>query len=87
MGNALGLEPAGEIARDAVDDPAGITARGGKGELQRVGDVAGAKHAVEKLAHLRLRIRYGGTSDANRHLGPVPATRDAFVGTQAHLFR
>ena len=56
--------------------------------------VVGATHAVPpeisgpgwKIADF-LRIRYGGTDDAKRHLGPVPAIRDAFAGIQAHLFR
>lgn len=34
-----------------------------------------------------LRIRYGGTNDAKRLLGPVPAIRDAFVAIQAHLYQ
>ena len=48
-------------------------------------------HGIAELAPIKiadfLRIRYGGTNDAKRHLGPVPAIRDAFVGIQAHLFR
>jgi type I restriction enzyme, R subunit len=48
-------------------------------------------HGIAELAPVKiadfLRIRYGGTNDAKRHLGPVPAIRDAFVGIQAHLFR
>jgi type I restriction enzyme R subunit len=48
-------------------------------------------HGSNELAPIKiadfLRIRYGGTNDAKRQLGPVPAIRDAFVGIQAHLFR
>ena len=48
-------------------------------------------HGVAELAPVKiadfLRIRYGGTNDAKRRLGPVPAIRDAFVEIQAHLFR
>ena len=48
-------------------------------------------HGVAELAPVKiadfLRIRYGGTNDAKRRLGPVPAIRDAFVDIQAHLFR
>ena len=45
-----------------------------------------AELAPSKIADF-LRIRYGGTNDAKRRLGPVPTIRDAFVGIQAHLFR
>ena len=34
-----------------------------------------------------LRIRYGGTNDAKRKLGPVPSIRTAFIDIQGHLFR
>ena len=34
-----------------------------------------------------LRIRYGGTNDAKRRLGPVPNIRTAFIDIQGHLFR
>ena len=34
-----------------------------------------------------LRIRYGGTNDAKRRLGPVPSIRTAFIDIQGHLFR
>ena len=48
-------------------------------------------HGIAELAPIKiadfLRIKYGGTNDAKRRLGPVPAIRDAFVGIQAHLFR
>jgi hypothetical protein len=48
-------------------------------------------HGIDELAPAKiadfLRIRYGGTNDAKRRLGPVPAIRDAFVGIQSHLFR
>lgn len=48
-------------------------------------------HGVDQLAPTRiadfLKIRYGGTNDAKRLLGPVPTIKDAFVGIQAHLFQ
>ena len=48
-------------------------------------------HGVDELAPRKiadfLRIRYGGTNDAKRLLGPVPAIRDAFIAIQAHLYR
>jgi type I restriction enzyme, R subunit len=48
-------------------------------------------HGLEELAPAKiadfLRIRYGGTNDAKRRLGPVAAIRDAFVGIQGHLSR
>jgi len=48
-------------------------------------------HGIAELEPVKvadfLRIRHDGTNDAKRHLGPVPSIRDAFVGTQAHLFR
>lgn len=34
-----------------------------------------------------LRVRYGGTNDAKRVLGPVADIRAAFVDIQQHLFR
>jgi type I restriction enzyme R subunit len=47
-------------------------------------------HGIGELAPIKiavfLRIKYGGTNDAKRRLGPVPAIRDAFVGIQSHLF-
>lgn len=50
-------------------------------------DSAGvAELAPIKIADF-LRIRYGGTSDVKRRLGPIPAIRDAFVDIQVHLFR
>ena len=49
------------------------------------------KHGVEELASRKiadfLRIRYGGTNDAKRLLGPVPAIREAFIAIQAHLYQ
>lgn len=49
------------------------------------------RHGVDELASRKiadfLRIRYGGTNDAKRVLGPVPAIREAFVAIQAHLYR
>ncbi len=49
------------------------------------------KHGVDELASRKiadfLRIRYGGTNDAKRLLGPVPAIRDAFIAIQAHLYQ
>jgi len=49
------------------------------------------KHGIDELASRKiadfLRIRYGGTNDAKRLLGPVPAIRDAFIAIQAHLYR
>jgi hypothetical protein len=49
------------------------------------------KHGVEELASRKiadfLRIRYGGTNDAKRLLGPVPAIRNTFVAIQGHLYR
>lgn len=48
-------------------------------------------HGIAELAPTKiadfLRIKYGGTNDAKRRLGPVPAIRNAFVDVQAHLFR
>ncbi|WP_426687781.1 EcoAI/FtnUII family type I restriction enzme subunit R [Rhodanobacter ginsengiterrae] len=48
------------------------------------------KHGVDELASRKiadfLRIRYGGTNDAKRLLGPVPAIREAFIAIQAHLY-
>lgn len=47
-------------------------------------------HGVAELSPTKivdfLRIKYGGTNDAKRHLGPVPRIRNAFVDVQAHLF-
>ncbi|WAP69943.1 EcoAI/FtnUII family type I restriction enzme subunit R [Jiella pelagia] len=48
-------------------------------------------HGVEelspdKIAHF-LRIRYGGTNDAKRVLGPLPEIRAAFIDMQKHLFQ
>ena len=34
-----------------------------------------------------IRIRYGGTNDAQRVLGPIPAIREAFIAIQAHLYQ
>ncbi len=49
------------------------------------------KHGVDELASRKiadfLRIRYGGTNDAKRLLGPVPAIREAFIAIQAHLYQ
>ncbi|MEY2152355.1 EcoAI/FtnUII family type I restriction enzme subunit R [Rhodanobacter sp. 115] len=49
------------------------------------------RHGADELASRKiadfLRIRYGGTNDAKRALGPVPAIREAFVAIQAHLYR
>ena len=42
--------------------------------------------ASSKIADF-LRIRYGGTNDAKRVLGTVPAIRDAFIAIQAHLYQ
>lgn len=42
--------------------------------------------APNKLADF-LRIRYGGTNDAKRILGPIPQIRSAFVDLQGYLFR
>jgi type I restriction enzyme R subunit len=42
--------------------------------------------APNKLADF-LRIRYGGTNDAKRILGPIPQIRGAFVDVQGYLFR
>ncbi|MGH8191791.1 MAG: EcoAI/FtnUII family type I restriction enzme subunit R [Rhodanobacteraceae bacterium] len=42
--------------------------------------------APAKLADF-LRIRYGGTNDAKRILGPIPQIRSAFVEVQGYLFR
>lgn len=42
--------------------------------------------APAKLADF-LRIRYGGTNDAKRILGPIPQIRSAFVDVQGYLFR
>ncbi|HET7611411.1 MAG TPA: DEAD/DEAH box helicase family protein [Rhodanobacteraceae bacterium] len=42
--------------------------------------------APSKLADF-LRIRYGGTNDAKRILGPIPQIRSAFVDVQGYLFR
>ncbi|MGB5851159.1 MAG: DEAD/DEAH box helicase family protein [Rhodanobacter sp.] len=49
------------------------------------------KHGVDELASRKiadfLRIRYGGTNDAKRLLGPVPEIREAFIAIQAHLYQ
>lgn len=49
------------------------------------------KHGVHELASRKitdfLRIRYGGTNDAKRLLGPVPAIRRAFIAIRAHLYQ
>jgi hypothetical protein len=49
------------------------------------------KHGADELASRKiadfLRIRYGGTNDAKRLLGPVPAIREAFIAIQAHLYQ
>jgi type I restriction enzyme R subunit len=49
------------------------------------------RHGVDELASRKiadfLRIRYGGTNDAKRLLGPVPVIRKAFVAIQAHLYQ
>ena len=49
------------------------------------------RHGVDELASRKiadfLRIRYGGTNDAKRLLGPVPAIREAFIAIQAHLYQ
>ena len=49
------------------------------------------RHGVDELASRKiadfLRIRYGGTNDAKRVLGTVPAIRDAFIAIQAHLYQ
>ncbi len=48
-------------------------------------------YGVEELSILKirdfLRVRYGGTNDAKRILGPVGDIRTAFVDIQQHLFR
>ncbi len=48
------------------------------------------RHGIAELAPRKiadfLRIRYGGTNDAKRALGPVDGIRDAFIGIQKHLF-
>ena len=45
---------------------------------------------VEELSPQRisnfLQIRYGGTNDAKRVLGPIPSIRAAFLDIQQHLF-
>ncbi len=47
-------------------------------------------HGTDELASRKiadfLRIRYGGTNDAKRLLGPMPAIREAFIAIQAHLY-
>jgi len=47
-------------------------------------------HGTDELATGRLgdllRIRYGGTNDAKRVLGPVSDIRNAFFGVQKHLY-
>ncbi len=49
------------------------------------------RHGVGELASSKiadfLRIRYGGTNDAKRVLGPVPEIRQAFIAIQAHLYQ
>lgn len=49
------------------------------------------KHGADELASRKiadfLRIRYGGTNDAKRLLGPVPEIREAFIAIQAHLYQ
>ncbi len=49
------------------------------------------RHGTDELASRKiadfLRIRYGGTNDAKRLLGPVPAIREAFIAIQAHLYQ
>ncbi len=49
------------------------------------------RHGVDELASRKiadfLRIRYGGTNDAKRLLGPVPAIREAFIAIQSHLYQ
>ena len=49
------------------------------------------RHGVDELAPSKLgdllRIRYGGTNDAKRVLGPVVDIRNAFIAIQAHLYR
>ncbi len=42
--------------------------------------------APDNLADF-LRIRYGGTNDAKRMLGPIPQIRSAFFDVQGCLFR
>ena len=47
-------------------------------------------HGVAELAPTKiadfLRIRYGGTNDAKRLLGPISTIRSAFFQIQAHLY-
>ena len=49
------------------------------------------RHGTDELASRKiadfLRICYGGTNDARRLLGPVPAIREAFIAIQAHLYQ
>ncbi len=49
------------------------------------------RHGVDELSSRKiadfLRIRYGGTNDAKRVLGPVPEIRQAFIAIQAHLYQ
>ena len=49
------------------------------------------RHGVDELGSRKivdfLRIRYGGTNDAKRMLGPLPAIRAAFIAIQAHLYQ
>lgn len=49
------------------------------------------RHGVDELASRKiadlLRIRYGGTNDAKRMLGPVSGIREAFIAIQGHLYR
>ena len=56
-----------------------------------VGVGAYERHAFDELTSRKiadfLRIRYGGTDDAKRLLGPVPAIREAFIAIQAHSYQ
>ena len=49
-------------------------------ELQGIDELA--PHRISDF----LQIRYGGTNDAKRVLGPIPEIRGAFIDIQKHLF-
>lgn len=49
-------------------------------ELQGIDELA--PHRISDF----LQIRYGGTNDAKRVLGSIPAIRTAFIDIQKHLF-
>ncbi len=82
------------LARSERADSARIAGLGGhENEMRVFLDYvlrAYEAHGVGELSPRKiadfLRIRYGGTNDAKRVLGPVPTIRKAFIDIQTHIY-